>query len=304
MRKLYALLTALLFCLVLPARTPSPDIAHFGFQVDHANKDVIFTNTSIIGNEPGIRKAFWTFGDGSGTITQPLQGTQHHYQMPGSYNVCLKIYRYRSNPNDSVLTAQFCETVVVNTVCRADLEKLPPTTNDPLRAYFKAFPWHNGEKRPVRICWTFGDGRDTCIQYSNTNQGPYNVQHVYAHPGVYEVCVNILYQGGCEARKCKTIHVEAADTCQANFEKIQGSNNDPLLTYFKALPQHNNNRKPARICWTFGDTRDTCINYSENYSGQYAVSHRYSHPGEFEVCVRIVYYGGCEARKCKEVSIG
>ncbi|MEO7923448.1 MAG: PKD domain-containing protein [Chitinophagaceae bacterium] len=304
MRKLYALLAGLLLTLVLPARTPSPDIANFTFQVDHPTKNVVFTNTSTLGSEPGDRKAFWTFGDGSGTITPPLQGTQHHYQLPGTYTVCLKIFRYFPNHNDSVLTAQVCKTVVINTVCQADFIKLPPVdTNNPLRASFKAQPWHNGEKRPARICWTFGDGTDTCIQYSNTNPGPYNVHHTYAHPGIYEVCVNILYQGGCEARKCKEIRMEAPDTCHANFERIPSPLNNPLLVYLKAIPQHNNNRKPARICWTFGDNRDTCINYPENYTGLYAVSHRYEHPGAYEVCVRIIYYGGCEARKCETIHV-
>ncbi len=302
MRKLYALLAGILLTLAAPARTLSPDIANFTYVVDHNN--VVFTNTSVLGNEPGTRKAFWSFGDGSGTITPPLQGTDHHYQLPGTYTVCLKIYRYRSTLHDSVLSAQVCKTFTIETICGADFERLTSTANNPLLVTFKAIPSNNGNKKPARICWTFGDGRDTCIQYSNTYPGNYAVTHRYAAPGSYEVCVKILYQGGCEARKCKEVRIERPDTCHADFEKLPPVVNNPLLVYFKALPQHNNNRKPARVCWTFGDGRDTCINYTENYTGLYAVSHRYNHPGQYEVCVRILYYGGCEAYKCGVVQVG
>ena len=404
MRKLYAMLAGLFIILLSnPANaTPvTPDVANFTFTIALGN-NVEFTNTSTLGNEPGVRRALWSFGDGSAVMTPPLQGTQHHYLNAGTYNVCLKIYRYSPNLNDSTISAQVCKTLVIQSTavcganfetvsvastplgkyfvaqpshsqnkkpvrvcwtfgdgrdtciqytttytgaygvyhlysqpgaynvcvnilydggcqaqncrivqisepdsCRANFERLPIAGNaNPLQAIFKALPWHNHNNKPARICWTFGDGRDTCIQYSNTFPGPYTVNHTYANAGLYEVCVNILYQGGCEARKCENIRIGRPDTCHADFERIPViSINNPLLAYFKALPSHNNNRKPARVCWQFGDGRDTCINYLENYTGLYAVGHVYNHPGQFEVCVNILYYGGCEARKCRVTQI-
>ncbi|MEQ1676533.1 MAG: PKD domain-containing protein [Chitinophagaceae bacterium] len=307
MRKLYALLAGLFFALTaINARSVVPDVANFTFTVDHASKNVAFTNTSVLGSEPGLRRALWTFGDGTTLLTPPLQSTQHHYQLPGTYTVCLKIYRYRPNANDSILTAQVCKTVVIHTVCKADFERLPVTTSpNGLHAAFKALPWHNGEKKPVRICWTFGDGRDTCIQYSNTFPGPYIVNHNYTQPGVYQVCVNILYQGGCEASKCKPVLMGRPDTCKADFERLPVAvSANPLIVVYKALPTHNNNKKPQRICWDFGDGKDTCINYTNSYTGPYTVAHRYLHPALYEVCVKILYYGGCDAGKCKPVQVG
>jgi PKD repeat protein len=308
MRKLYALLAGFVVTLLAAttyARPVTPDVANFTFTVNHETKNVVFTNTSVLGNEPGIRRAFWSFGDGTGTWTPPLQGTQHQYQHPGTYNVCLKIFRYRPNHRDSVLSAQVCKTITINVVCKADFIKLPLMPgNNPLRATFKALPWHNDNKKPVRICWSFGDGQDTCIQYPNTYIGPFTVNHRYANAGVYEVCVRIIYQGGCEARKCKEIRVGRPDSCRADFERIPVTNVYPLQVAFKALPWHNNNKKPQRICWRFGDGTDTCINYPANYNGLYGVRHRYSQPGIYEVCVKIDYYGGCEARKCKEIRVG
>jgi PKD repeat protein len=413
MRKLYALLAGLCLALsaIVPARAQQPtnDIANFTFSISAADNNVAFANTSVLGNLPGLRRAFWSFGDGSGQWTGPLQNTQHNYASAGTYTVCLRIFRYTSNTSDSVLSAQVCKTVTIEQVCRANFEyhdsiastnplrhivrfwalpfhnankrvtevcwnfgdgtdtciqysntnpapnnlsivhqytqqgpfnvcvrikyeggcvaekckpvvlQHPPadtctadfertgltTTNNQLHATFKAIPWHNNNKRPVLICWTFGDGRDTCIQYSTTFAGPYTVNHTYNNAGNYEVCVKILYQGGCEARKCRAVSVGAADSCRADFERLPvASTNNPLSVIYKALPAHSNNKKPKTICWTFGDGRDTCINYLNIYNGSYTVPHTYREPGLYEVCVKILYYGGCEARKCKPIQVG
>jgi PKD domain len=306
MRKLYALLTGFvltLFALTTNANPVTPDVANFTFAIDAPNNNVGFVNTSSLGNEPGDRRAFWSFGDGSGTMTPPLQGTQHHYQSAGTYTVCLKIFRYRPNLHDSVLSAQICKTVVIETICRANFETLATAAN-PLGKYFIAQPGHNQNKKPVRICWTFGDGRDTCIQYPANYTGNYAVYHLYNHPDNYNVCVKIYYDGGCLAQSCHIVPVIRPDVCAANFERMPPvSILDPLKVYFKALTSHNNNRKPARICWTFGDGRDTCINYTEAYTGSYVVNHLYNHPGQYEVCVKILYFGGCEARKCNLIQV-
>jgi PKD repeat protein len=310
MRKLYAFLTGIFFILVglrTTAQTiPAIDVANFSITVNADNNDVAFTNTSILSSLPGTRRAHWSFGDGTGQWTLPLANTAHRYNSAGSYTVCLKIFRYVSNTNDSVLSAQVCKTIEIPVRCKADFERLPITTsNSPLTVAFKALPSHNGNKKPARICWTFGDGRDTCIQYPENYTGLYTVAHRYNQPGNYEVCVKILYYGGCEVRKCKAITIERPDECRADFEKLPLTTSNSLLhAVFKALPAHNNNKKPARICWSFGDGRDTCISYTNSHTGPYTVAHRYNQQGNYEVCVKILYFGGCEARKCKPVQIG
>src|SRR5437868_490513 len=130
MRKLYVLLAVLSSALMSSqshARTFSPDVANFTFTIEPATNNVTFTNTSTIGNEPGERRAHWTFGDGTGQWTGGLDGAQHHYQSPGTYTVCLKIYRIYTNSNDSVITSQVCKTVVIETVCHANFETITST---------------------------------------------------------------------------------------------------------------------------------------------------------------------------------
>src|SRR5258706_180478 len=85
-----------------------------------------------------------------------------------------------------------------------------------------------------KACWHFGDGRDTCITYPANYTGVYGVSHLYAQPGSYNVCVSILYDGGCQAYKCHQIQVDDPDTCAADFERIASAGANPLQVYFKA----------------------------------------------------------------------
>lgn len=304
MRKIYFLLACFLLQ-VSVAFAKSPDVANFTFAIGAPpSLNVVFTNTSSLGNEPGDRRAFWSFGDGTSATTAALAGTQHQYSATGTYTVCLKIYRYRSSI-DSVITADVCKTVVIESLCTADFERLTAASvNNQLRAEFRAIPFSSTNKKPSKICWTFGDGRDTCINYTDGYTGGYTVAHNYASNGQYEVCVKINYYGGCEVRKCKLVSMIRPDSCAAGFIRQPGASvNNPLRTEFKALPWHINNKKPSKICWTFGDGRDTCINYTDGYTGYYTVNHTYATAGEYEVCVKIIYYGGCEKRECKRIRV-
>ena len=259
-------------------------------------------------NNKKPKKICWKFGDGRDTcIEYPATYTgtyfvRHKYNHPGTYEVCVKIF-YAGE-----CEATKCKPVQINEPdrCGADFERIPVTgTNDLLLVGFRAIPSHNNNKVPKVICWKFGDGKDTCIEYAQNFSGPYVVRHRYNVPGTYTVCIKITYYGGCEAYKCKPIIVTRPDECRADFEKIAvNSTANPLLVYYKALPWHNNNKKPKQICWKFGDGKDTCINYTENYTGPYAVSHKYKEPGQYEVCVKIIYFGGCEAYKCKQINVG
>ena len=124
MRKFYALLAGFILSLAgfnsANARNVTPDVANFTFTIDVPNNNVFFTNTSSIGSEPGIRRAFWNFGDGIIQMTGPLDNSQHHYQVAGTYNVCLRIYRYRPNIGDSVLSAYVCKTLTIQASCNAE----------------------------------------------------------------------------------------------------------------------------------------------------------------------------------------
>ena len=260
-------------------------------------------------NNKKPKQICWKFGDGKDTCinySETFAGTyavKHEYREPGNYEVCVKILYYGG------CEAKLCKFIQIGRPdeCKADFEKLTQTiSTTPLGVYYRAFTGHNNNKKPKQICWKFGDGKDTCINYSETFTGTYAVKHEYREHGNYEVCVKIIYYGGCEAKACKLIQVGTRpDECKADFEKLPiSTSNNPLVAYYKAFTAHNNNKKPKQICWKFGDGKDTCITYPENYTGEYAVRHEYREAGNFEVCVIILYYGGCEARNCKLIQLG
>lgn len=249
----------------------------------------------------------WSFGDGKDTCIEYAQNfsgpyvVRHKYETPGTYTVCVKIIYYGG------CEAKKCNTITIPGPdrCKVDFEKLPLiNTISPLSVYYKLEAGHSNDKKPKQICWKFGDGKDTCIQYPENYSGSYVVKHQYREAGKYEVCAKVIFYGGCEAYQCKPIQIGRPDECKADFERIPiASTNHPQQIAFKALASHSNNKKPKAICWTFGDGKDTCIQYPENYSGNYVVAHNYREPGNYEVCIKIYYYGGCEAKNCKTIKI-
>ena len=90
--------------------------------------------------------------------------------------------------------------------CKADY-KDSTTTNYPASHILTAVPSHNNSKKPVQVCWIFGDGKDTCITYDPTKNNLYGTTHTYKTSGAYTVCVKITYEGGCVAEKCKSVTV-------------------------------------------------------------------------------------------------
>jgi PKD repeat protein len=307
MRKSYPLFTVLLLIIAGLQTSAQTDSCHANFEastISNSQLGKTFTAIPWHSNNKRPEQICWSFGDGRDTCINynPAEthnyAVHHLYSQPGVYNVCVKI-KYQGG-----CEAFKCKSVAVGQQdsCSADLERIPTVSNNTLTARFRALTWHSNQKKPSRICWTFGDTKDTCIYYPENYTGEYTVTHIYPHTGNYEVCVKILYNGGCEAGKCRLIQLGVQDSCRADFERIPVTNST-LTTSFRALPWHNHEKKPSKICWTFGDGRDTCIQYPENYSGQYTVGHHYATNDSFEVCVKILYYGGCEAHKCKRIII-
>lgn len=314
MRKFYSIIAGLFLSLAVIQAKAQNDVA--GFTYVSSGNTIHFTNTSLItspNNDTSFRRCVWQFGDGSSVTTFFSTNPYHTYLHPGKYEVCLKLYRRVVNttttpPLDSlVLIDTVCKTIVIEAPdsCKANFEILASNSSS-LGKYFVAVPWHSNQKRPVRICWDFGDNSDTCINYDGITTNPnntYPVYHQYRNAGNYNVCIKIIYQGGCEAHYCRVISAGAPDSCSANFEVISNTSTS-LRKYFVAKPWNNHNKKPVYICWKFGDNKDTCVQYATTYTGNYAVPHQYEKPGEYNVCVKIVYDGGCQSDFCKEISIG
>lgn len=304
MRKTCALLACLAGCLLSGAQ--AVNTVSFTFAADPLN-NVTFTNTSVLQTE-GTKKAFWTFGDGTATTTAPLAGTIHRYANAGTYQACLKIFRYNAtNPADSVLLGAECKTVTLAQHCEAGFQWTDSVGGNPPAHYvkFSGAGNNNAGKTIAEVCWTFGDGTDTCLRAAAGTQPPLNLVHKYAQNGTYTACLRIKYDGGCVAEKCATVALNAAgtvDSCNANVT-VQPVTATPLGRRFVAQPWHSNGKKPVRICWTFGDGKDTCIFYPANYTGGYVAEHRYAAYGSYQVCTSIQYDGGCEKKRCQTIAV-
>ena len=294
MRQLYLLLT-IFSSLLSSAQTQ--DVANFSFTIG-LNNTVSFNNTSVLTG--GDRKAVWYFGDGTHQVTAALASTEHHYNQAGQYKVCLKIYKYTST-SDSSATADVCKTVLLQSApdqrCKAGFET-GAVPNAGLTRLLVAQPWHSAGNRPEQICWKFGDNTDTCINYDPASANNYAVYHTYKERGTYKVCVIIKYQQGCIADSCHEVTVGENITCKAEY-RTETPNDRPLLKYFIAHPWHSLGQKPLRICWQFGDGKDTCIQYTTAPDQHYVVRHNYAHAGRYEACIKILFDGGCEARYCR-----
>jgi hypothetical protein len=250
----------------------------------------------------------WRFGDGSAEQCHTYAGTytgsyatSHLYATAGQYEVCLTI-QY-----DGGCVAKKCQVVSVgNTTtatCSADFQVLTSTSNATGR-YFSAIINNSLQKKPLQVCWHFGDGsRDSCVSYSTSYTGSYAVFHSYEHPGQYEACITIKYDGGCEAKKCNVVTIPTITTCSANFQ-VTSSISALNFKYFNVLLADSLHHKPLQVCWNFGDgTAAECHSYAGTFTGTYFTSHQYAHSGQFEACVTIKYDGGCEAKKCLVVTV-
>jgi PKD repeat protein len=248
----------------------------------------------------------WDFGDNHDTCIKydPAQSSnyvvRHVYKEHGIYKVCVKI-TYQGG-----CVASYCNELQVGATtatCSAGFRTETSNTSALLK-YFIAQPSHSENKKPEQICWSFGDNHDTCIQYDPSVSRDYVVAHLYKEQGIFKACVKITYQGGCYSYYCNEVRVgESTGTCKVDY-RTETANSSPLLRYFVAQPVHSQGKKPLRVCWSFGDGRDTCIQYDVPSSGPFVVAHRYEHAGRYEACVKVVFDGGCEAHLCKVETVG
>lgn len=303
MQKIYALLAGLCFGFLPNAQTANT--VNFTFVADPITNNVVFTNTSVFQNNDA-KKAFWDFGDSTGVQTAPSAGITHHYLHAGTFQVCLRVYRYNSTGHDSTLLGSECKSVTlapptVADSCAASFTSSATAANI-LARRFVAQPWHSKGKKPVRICWTFGDGKDTCVQYATSYTGDYWVEHQYANYGSYEVCATIKYDGGCEKKKCNTITITQPFTV-CSFDLNEAAVNTSSLErkfYVGLMP----NAVAQKICWNFGDGSDTCVALSNPLNAQQLMTvHRYPAPGAYTVCAKVTYANGCTAERCRPIRI-
>jgi len=139
--------------------------------------------------------------------------------------------------------------------------------------------------------WTFGDG--------TTGEGQ-RVEHRYAAPGTYRVCVEVIDSQGLSDKECKTITVQA----------LPPRTNEPPQADFNWNPPLPQEGQPVRFTSTSTDPEGELIAFEWDFddgtreSGtRPIVTHTFAQEGTYRVCLTVRDKGGLSDQTCKEIKV-
>ena len=127
----------------------------------------------------------YNFGDGT-NVTGP--NPAHTYKFPGNYTITLTITKYNAATGSLMSsTATKVNAITVNSIPSiplvADFTASPVTGTAPLKVTFT----DHSTGSPSYLNFDFGDG------FNATGKNPV---HLYQYPGVYNVTLTVLRNGG------------------------------------------------------------------------------------------------------------
>jgi PKD repeat protein len=139
----------------------------------------------------------WTFGDGTGT--HDMIAT-HHYTAPGTYNVCLTVWR------SATCASTTCRTVVIVPQINCDSIHVSYSfQRDPFvpnKVYFYA----NANFPILDQTWTITRLSPATTPPVILHQN--NPVYVFHDTGYYRVCLKAITLGGCVKEYCNVIRIE------------------------------------------------------------------------------------------------
>jgi len=235
--------------------------------------------------ESDVVEYTFDFGDGSTfTETSTSDGSDpwHEYTESGIYTVCVEMVN-----NDGCVAETCIDVLVGDSVvgdCTAILEIWD---TDGLGVHF--FGFVEPEDVEVEYTWYFGDGETFSEVWSSEGSDPW---HEYTESGWYTVCLVIETSTGCIDETCLDVYVgEPAGDCSAEF----GYTADGTDVDFEAFTVPG----PGDVLnyiWNFGDgTTD---------EGDDDPNHEYAEPGEYEVCLTVIFWDSCTVTVCDVVYTG
>ncbi len=150
---------------------------------------------------PANAQYFWSFGDGA---TSTTEHGEHHYDQPGTYEVCLTAWW--GNCSDTT-----CTTVVIaDAACDAVMANYGSIVTGNTVLFQNAT---TGQGTNTQWYWDFGDGSTSNVS---------DPTHTYGAPGGYLVCLTVVTvldgNGGqpitCQDSYCGTVHPFGTNNCQ------------------------------------------------------------------------------------------
>jgi len=267
--------------------TPCSAVASFSAMMVNNQTNVYeFVNSSTVGtNSPVLCN--WGFGDGMNVTTQNLSNQVHTYSASGLYNVCL-IVTSGVLGTTNVCRDTFCMSVqaqVNPTPCNLTANFTSATTSSPNTISF--VNTSTGFVAGDSIRWTFGDGS---VSYD------LNPTHTFASAGNYIVCLrlvnNTLGAPPCVSEYCQQVTIAGTTPCSIlpNFTYQISATQNNLVVFNSTTVAP----APYTVTWFFGDSTTATGN---------TVTHIFSQPGTYAVCIHISTSNGCTSDSCGTVVI-
>jgi PKD repeat protein len=260
------------YCDTVTVPVPSDCFTPFTyFQVPEDPFELFFTAQP----GPDIESLSWDFGDGAHSDElAPF----HAYQDTGTYIVTLTATNHH-NP-------VYCHSVVYDTIIvRTDecisMFTFQPTLGYPLQIKFTSLAQGSFNS----MFWDFGDGRTS---------NEMNPVHLYADTGTFNVCLtigNFNFPEFCQDVFCQEVKIQLIN-CQSLFDYVTDS-----LLPLKVSFINQSIGIANQYIWKFGDGTN-----SEEYNPQ----HKYSAPGNYEVCLSVsnnLFPEYCNDSICQMVNV-
>ena len=258
--------------------TPCNLTANFTSATTSSPNTISFLNTSTgFAAGDSIR---WIFGDGS--MSYDLSPT-HTFASAGNYIVCLRLVNNTLGAPPCV--SEYCQlvTIVDSTPCNISPSftyQISPNQNN-----LYVFTNTSVASTPITMVnWHFGDG--TIVTLNNPT-------HLFTASGTYNVCMQVMTANGCTADTCATIVITATPTpCNLvpsfNYSPAPNQNNTFLFTNTTLTAN------APLVTWTFGDSTTATGN---------VVTHSFTDPGTYWVCMHVAVSNSCYADTCMFVVV-
>ena len=256
---------------------PCNILPSFVYQISpNQNNLVVFTNTS---NAPLANNVVWSFGDSSTSFGNTAT---HIFSQPGTYSVCLHV------EINNTCFADTCGTVVIAANPQPCNLIAGFTYSATSAANTIAFTnASNGYAAGDSIRWSFGDGSSS---FDN------NPTHTYNGPGTYQVCLWIKKNptapgtAPCVAELCYGVVVSNPCNLVPSFNYSPAPNQNNTFLFTNTTLTAN----APQVTWIFGDSTTATGN---------VVTHTFTDPGTYWVCMHVAVSNTCAADTCMIITV-
>jgi PKD repeat protein len=291
MKKIYAVFVVLFFFNTVKSQLPCTA----NFTTNSNGNTVTFSpEVSTTPDSFYLINQWWMFGDGT---SSQLSYPSHTYAQCGTYTVYHITRTYDSNRificGDTVTQAI---TISCNTPCgvQAYFQGSPTTNQSNVYEFINSSTVSSPNAGTITSVWNYGDG------VTSSSVGLTNQTHTYSSSGTYTVCLYVYISQtpgtvSCADSFCQSIQVVAPNqnpcSVPATFNAVYVQNH-PNVFEFTNTSQVDTTL--AYATWIFGDGTT---------GGGDHITHTYTQPGTYNVCMHLNVFNTCSADTCIQINV-